>query len=76
MTWARTHNVRVAAVQTLKITFSTHEIALSGHRMEKLLAALQEFAVDWIRPMPVRYRDLGQNSELLITAIDVRALGE
>lgn len=69
------HHVR-AGVETLKITFSTHEITLSGDGMEELLAALQEFAVDWIRPMPGRYRNLGQNREPLITAIEVKALSE
>ncbi len=70
------HHVRIAAGETLKITLSTHEVTLSGHRIAKLLAALQEFAVDWIRPLPTRYHDLGRDSEPLIKAIDVRALGE
>ncbi len=70
------HHVRTMAGETLKITLSTHEITLTGLRLEKLLAALQEFAVAWIRPLPTRYRDLGRDSEALITAVDVRALSE
>lgn len=70
------HHVRASACETVKITLSTHELTLTGHRLEKLLAALQEFALDWIRPFPMRYRDLGEGSEGIITSIDVRALGE
>lgn len=65
-----------AGGERLKLTFSTHEITLSGQRMGKLLAALQELAVDWIRPMPARYRNLGQDSQTVITAIEVRTLAE
>lgn len=70
------HHVRAVAGETLKITFSTHEVTLTGLRLEKLLTALEEFAVAWIKPLPSRYRDLNQDSEALITAVDVRALGE
>lgn len=68
------HHVRAASAETLRITLSTHEITLTGFRLEKLLAALQELALDWIKPFPTRYRVLDQGSESLITAIDVRAL--
>lgn len=61
----------LAGGETLKIMFSTHEVTLSGRGMEKLLMALQEFAVDWIRPVPARYRDF-QNGETVIKAIAVR----
>ena len=67
------HHTRTAAGQKLKMTLSTHEAILTGHRLEKLLAALQEFAVDWIRPLPARYQNLGESAGPLITAIDVRA---
>lgn len=70
------HHVRTVTGETLKITLSTHEITLTGRRLEKLFAALEEFAVAWIKPLPSRYRDLSQDSEALITAVDVRALGE
>lgn len=70
------HHVRTAADETLRITLSTHEVTLTGHRLEKLLAALQEFAVDWIRPLPTRYRDLSASTEPVITSIEVKALAE
>jgi hypothetical protein len=60
--------------ETLKITLSTHEVTLNGHRLEKLLSALQDFAVDWIRPLPPRYHDLGENGEPVITRIDVKVV--
>jgi hypothetical protein len=70
------HHVHTPAGATLKIALSTHEISLTGHRLEKLLAALQEFAVDWIRPLPTRYRDLREGNEPVITSIDVKAITE
>lgn len=72
----RNFSARAASDETLKITLSTHEIALTGQRLEKMLVALQEFAVDWIRPLPTRYRNLDKGSDPLNTAVAVRALGE
>lgn len=68
------HHLRTTANETMKITLSTHEITLTGQRLEKLLAALQEFAVDWIRPLPRRYRELAEDRDVAITAIDVKLL--
>ncbi len=65
----------LASGETLKMMFSTHEVTLLGRGMGKLLAALQEFAVAWIKPVPARYRHF-QNSETVITAIAVRAISE
>ncbi len=70
------HHIAAASEGTLRIIFSNHEITLTGRRLEKLLPALQEFAVDWIRPLPVRYRDLDRGSDALITAIDVKSLDD
>ncbi len=70
------HHVRAASEETLRIIFSNHEITLTGRRLEKLLPALQEFAVDWVRPLPVRYRDLDRGSDALITSIDVKSLDD
>lgn len=68
------HHIAAASEGTLRIILSNHEITLTGRRLEKLLPALQEVAVDWIRPLPVRYRDLDSGSDALITAIDVKSL--
>ncbi len=70
------HHVRAASEETLRIKLSNHEITLTGRRLEKLLPALQEFAVDWIRPLPMRYRELDRGSDALITAIDVKSLDD
>jgi hypothetical protein len=70
------HHVHTAVGETLKITLSTHEVTVEGRRMEKLVAALQEFAVAWIRPLPARYQNLRESAGPLITAIDVKALDE
>jgi hypothetical protein len=55
---------------------STHEVTVEGLRMEKLVAALQEFSVEWIKPLPTRYRELVKTSESVITSIHVKTLGE
>ena len=70
------HHLRAPEGETLKITLSTHEVVVAGSRLQKLVGALQEFAVDWIRPVPKRYRDLGGGNEPVIGAIDVRSLTE
>jgi hypothetical protein len=70
------HLIHIPAGAILKITFSTHEISVAGNRLEKLVGALQEFAVDWIRPLPARYRDLGESNEPVITSIEVKVLNE
>jgi hypothetical protein len=70
------HHVHIPARAKLEIALSTHEIGVTGNRLEKLVAALQELAVDWIRPLPARYRDLGETNEPVITSIEVKALNE
>lgn len=70
------HHVSAASEQSLRIMLSNYEIILTGRRLEKLLAALQEFAVDWIRPLPIRYRDLDRGNDPLITAIEVKSLDD
>jgi hypothetical protein len=70
------HHVSTATVDILKITFMTHEVTLTGHRLEKLLPGLQDFAIDHLLPLPARYRNLGEGSEPEITAITVRALSD
>lgn len=69
-------HVHTAGGETLKITLSTHEVTVEGLRMEKLVAALQEFSVEWIKPLPTLYRGLVKTSESVITCINVRGLGE
>lgn len=70
------HYERTAATETLKITLSTHEVTITGHRLKKLAAALQEFAVDWIKPLPARYREVNENQDSAITAVEVKPLSE
>jgi len=71
--WA--YHVHATAGDTLKITLATHEVIVVGLRLGKLVAALQELAVDWIRPLPSRYRQLGKTSDSLITSVEVKTLG-
>ncbi|PZR79781.1 MAG: hypothetical protein DLM52_00560 [Chthoniobacterales bacterium] len=41
--------------ETLRLTFSSHDIQIIGNNLRSLFFALQEFAVKWVRPIPERY---------------------
>jgi hypothetical protein len=44
--------------ETLRLTFSLHDVEIQGRNLRALLLALQDFAVKWIRAMPERYHAL------------------
>lgn len=48
---------------TLRLTFSAHDVEIIGHNLRALLLALQDFGVKWIRAIPQRYHQLeaGEN---------------
>ena len=54
-------------IETLRLSFSSHDVELQGRNLRALLLALQEFAVKWIRTMPERYHALetGENGVVL-----------
>jgi hypothetical protein len=52
------HLRRQEQTETLTITFSSHSITLEGRHLEEIVAALQEYAVDWIAPTAQRYQSL------------------
>ncbi len=49
--------------ETLRLTFSLHDVEIVGRNLRALLLAVQEFAVKWVRVMPERYHllDTGEN---------------
>jgi hypothetical protein len=53
--------------ETLRLTFSLHDVEIKGRNLRALLLALQDFAVKWIRAMPERYHALetGENGVVL-----------
>jgi hypothetical protein len=54
-------------VETLRLTFSLHDVEIKGRNLRTLLLALQDFAVKWIRAIPERYHALetGENGVVL-----------
>jgi hypothetical protein len=59
--------------ETLSVSFSTHEIIVSGRQLDELALALQEMSVDWIKAIPARYRAAPENDGARITQIEVKA---
>jgi len=58
--------------ETLRLTFSLHDVEIKGRQLRPLLLALQDFAVKWIRAMPERYHalELGENG--VVSSICIR----
>lgn len=57
--------------ETLRISFTTHEVRVSGHCLRELGVALQKFAVEWIREVPARYAALTDKGRAFIERIEV-----
>lgn len=56
------------------ISFSTHEITVSGRQLNELTLALQDLSIAWIKTIPPRYRELSENEGAWITEINVKAV--
>jgi hypothetical protein len=58
--------------ETLRLTFSLHEVEIKGRNLRALLLAFQDFAVKWIRAIPERYHalDVGENG--VVSSIRIR----
>ena len=57
--------------ETLRLSFSSHDVELQGHNLRTLLLALQDFAVKWVRAMPGRYQGLEAGDNGVITASQI-----
>ncbi len=62
---------RADDTQTLLLTFSAHEVEISGHNLRPLLVALQDFAVKWVRAVPERYAQLQASDSEVISRIRI-----
>ena len=58
--------------ETLRLSFSSHDVELQGHNLRTLLLALQDFAVKWIRAMPERYHALEAGENGVVRTIRIR----
>jgi hypothetical protein len=55
--------------ETLRLTFSAHDVEIIGRNLRALLLALQDFAVKWIRVMPERYQALEPGENGVVSSI-------
>jgi hypothetical protein len=60
-----------AGGETVRITFSIHELDVEGRGLRELLLGLQDFAVKWVRPAPDRYHALPVSAEGIVTGIRI-----
>jgi hypothetical protein len=58
-------------METLRLSFSSHDVELQGRNLRTLLLALQDFAVKWVRPMPERYHALEPGENGVVSSIRV-----
>jgi hypothetical protein len=66
------HHLRCANLETLKISFSTHVVTLSGRGLSEIAVALQDVAVGWIKPVESRYLVVADGEGALVTGIEVK----
>lgn len=62
---------RADEAEILRLTFSTHDVEITGRNLRALLLALQDFAVKWLRAVPQRYEALAHNEDGVITGIRI-----
>lgn len=57
--------------EVLRLSFSSHDVEISGSNLRPLLFALQDFAVKWIRVLPERYHRLADSKNGVVVSICV-----
>jgi hypothetical protein len=60
----------------MRIRFSTREVVVFGQNLSEIASALQEMAVDWIRPIPTRYINIAKSDGVKVMEIEVKDLDE
>jgi hypothetical protein len=53
------------ASDVLCLTFSSHDVEITGRNLRELLAAVQQFEAKWLRIMPDRYQIAGSESAVI-----------
>ena len=66
------HLQRQEGDDALNISFASHEICLKGRHLDEIMAALQEYAVDWITPTPARYNSLSEGASAIIATLEIK----
>jgi hypothetical protein len=57
--------------EILRLSFSTHDVEITGRNLRALLLAVQDFAVKWLRAVRQRYEALGTSEDGVITRIRI-----
>jgi hypothetical protein len=57
--------------EVLRLSFSSHDVEISGSNLRPLLLAVQDFAVKWIRTIPERYHHLAIDKNGIIASIRI-----
>lgn len=60
--------------ESLRLTFSTHEVKIEGQELRDLLLGIQDFAIKWLRPVPQRYSVIAPTMGGVIAKISVLAV--
>jgi hypothetical protein len=58
--------------ETLRLSFSLHDVEIKGRNLRTLLLALQDFAVKWIRAIPERYHTLETGENAVVSTVRIR----
>jgi hypothetical protein len=60
--------------ETLRLSFSSHQVEITGRNLRDLLLALQDFAVKWVRNAPERFAMLAESEASMVTRIHITAV--
>jgi hypothetical protein len=74
--FAFAHFQREGDSETLRVTFSSHEVRVNGRNLRELGLALQKLGVDWIREAPARYAGLAARGCTFIERIEIAEIRE
>lgn len=58
----------------LSISFTTHDLHMTGKNLYELGIALQKLSVDWIKEAPARYATLAARDTVFIGSIEVNEI--
>ena len=63
--------VQADADEVLRLTFSSHDVEITGRCLRELLVAIQDFAVKCVRVVPERYRGVAAADAGLVLGIRI-----
>ena len=66
------HYRRTDDCEVVELAFLSHDVRLTGRGLIGLVNALQKFAVEWIAPLLVRYRNLIDKTDPAIDGIEIK----